>query len=257
MDNQMKPYYYDSFYGNETIVFLHGLGASSLSWEYQVDYFKENYRLIIPDIRGHGKSALGSDSFSFERCADDVYAILQDLNISKVHLCGFSFGGMVAFEFAVKYPDALHSFCAVNVLARFELNTPWMKSIYVLRRALARIFPLKWLAYFMGLTLFPNKEDAHLRRKMLLQSVFMKRAGYIRALDAMKGWSRENELDRIKVRALLIGSEFDYEIFDKKEELAQRMPNAQYIEIKGAHHFVIWEYADTFNRTYKSFLDLH
>lgn len=255
MDNQIKPYYYDSCHGDETIVFLHGLGASSLSWEYQVDYFKASYRLIVPDIRGHGKSALGAESYSFEGCADDIYVLLQRLDIKKVHLCGFSFGGMVAFEFAVKYPDMLLSFCAVNVLAHFELNSPDIHLLYQLRRALARIFPLKWLSYFMGLTLFPNKKDAHLRRKMLHQSVFMNRTGYIHALDAMRGWNLEEELEKIKVPTLLVGSEFDYSIFKDKEALAKKMPNASYHEIKGAHHFVIWECADEFNLVYKSFLD--
>jgi pimeloyl-ACP methyl ester carboxylesterase len=255
MDNHIKPYYYDSCHGDETIIFLHGLGASFLSWEYQVACFKQNYRVIAPDIRGHGKSPLGKEAFSFERCADDIYALLQGLDIKKVHLCGFSFGGMVAFEFAVKYPDMLLSFCAVNVLARFDLNSPGINLLYQLRRILARVLPLKWLAYLMSVTLFPNKKDAHLRRKMLRQSVCVNRPGYICAIDAMQGWSVEKELEKIKVPALLIGSEFDYALFKEKEELANMMPNASYHEIKGAHHFVIWEYADEFNRVYKSFLE--
>lgn len=255
MDNQIKPYYYDSFHGDETIVFLHGLGASSLSWEYQVACFKQSYRVIVPDIRGHGKSALGKEPFSFEGCADDIYALLQRLDIKKVHLCGFSFGGLVSFEFAIKYPEMLLSFCAVNVLARFDLNSPGINLLYHLRRVLARVLPLKWLAYLMAVTLFPNKKDAHLRRKMLQQSVCVNRPGYICAVDAMQGWSVEKELDKIKVPALLIGSEFDYALFKEKDELANMMPNASYHEIKGAHHFVIWEYADEFNRVYKGFLE--
>lgn len=255
MDKQNKLYYYDSYHGNEAILFLHGLGATSLSWEYQVDFFKEKYRLLIPDIRGHGKSPLDSDEFSFEACADDIYALLVTLGIHKVHLCGFSFGGMIAFEFAVKYPHMLLSFCAVNVLARFDLNSPMLRLIYPLRRIAARIMPLKWLAYLMALYLFPNIKDRDLRIKMVKHGAYVNRKGYICAIDAMEGWSVEKKLSRVNVKSLIIGSQFDYPIFMDKKKLAHSMPNAQYIEIEGAHHFVIWECADEFNRVYKSFLE--
>ncbi len=102
--NGIDYYYEDIGSADEVILFLHGLGTSSESWLYQIPFFEKEYRIILPDLRGEGRSSLGDASYSFSLCADDIALLLDKLNIKKVHLCGFSLGGMIASEFAVKYP---------------------------------------------------------------------------------------------------------------------------------------------------------
>ena len=249
----IKLHHIDIGNSKEVILFLHGLGANSDSWSEQTNFFKEDYRLIVPDLRGHGQSPFSDEAFSFELCADDIFYLLKELNIEKVHLCGFSVGGMIAFEFAVKYPERLHSFCVVNTLAWFKLFNFKEAFSFNLRRVLIKFFPLPVLALLMAHKLFKYK-DKRLRKKLIELSQSVNKKAYARFLEAMPDWDISQQLSFIKVKTLIIGSEFDYDIFKGKAELAESMPNAKFIEIKGAHHFVTWECADIFNTSYKEFL---
>jgi 3-oxoadipate enol-lactonase len=206
----------------EVIVFIHGLGASKSSWDEQALFFKENYELLIPDMRGHGQTPLGDEKFDFELCADDIYRLIESKNISKVHLCGFSMGGMVAFEFACKYPDKVSSLTVINTLASFNLPSIKLKLIYALRIALITLFPLATLAKLMGKKLFRDK-DQHLRDRLIDLSSKANKKGYLQGIKAMPNWSVMDKIDTIKATTLLVGSEFDYSIYDGKQELAKSM----------------------------------
>ena len=74
----------------ETIVFVHGLS--------------DNF-----DLRGHGQTELDDDEISIETYVEDLHGLLDDLNIDKINLVGFSMGGAVALDFAVRYPDIVSS----------------------------------------------------------------------------------------------------------------------------------------------------
>lgn len=249
----IKLHYADIGNADEVILFLHGLGADSGSWSEQADFFKEDYRLIIPDLRGHGNTPLGHERFSFELCADDLHLLLTKLHIKKVHLCGFSLGGMIAFEFAVKYPEMLHSFCIINTLASFKLLNFKEVLAFNLRRLFIRILPLKILARLMSKKLFTSK-DKHLRQRLIQMSAHVNKKAYKTFLEAMPNWDLTQQLSFIKVKSLIIGSEFDYDIFKGKAELAESMPDARYVEIKNCHHFVTWECASRFNTVYNKFI---
>ncbi len=250
----IQLHYKDIGCGQRVILFLHGLGANCESWQDQIDAFKEDYRLIIPDLRGHGQTPLGRETFSFEQCADDLYELLEDLFIDQVDLCGFSMGGMVAFEFAVKYPEKVRSFCVINTLASFHLNTLKEKLQYKVRQLLVNLLPLPTLAKIMGKKLF-DTQDQHLRQRLIKLSRHANKKSYKKALKQMVGWDKEQYLTFITMPALVIGSEFDYSVYDGKEKLAERLPQGSFIEIKGAHHFVTWERADEFNKIYKKFIE--
>lgn len=251
--NNIRLYYKDLGDSDEVIVFLHGLGATSASWLFQEEYFKE-YRLVLPDMRGHGKSEIGEGHFDFTTFASDIKELLDTLKIKKVHLCGLSLGGMVAFEFAARYSDMLHSLCIVNALDELVIKNSKTRFLYFMRKLLFKILPINFMGKILSYTLFPNSQDDNLRKLMMEHTKFVNRQGYIKTLDAMESWSVRKYIKNIYCKTLIIGSEYDYEIFEKKEEVAKRMKNAIFLEIKGAHHFVTWEKANEFNRIYKNFL---
>src|ERR1700739_3812939 len=71
------------------------LGCTLKMWEPQMAALTQIFRVIRYDRRGHGKSSVPPAPYSMERFGRDVLAILDDLNIEKVHWCGLSMGGMV------------------------------------------------------------------------------------------------------------------------------------------------------------------
>ena len=102
----------------EPIVLLHtGLQTGTTDFEKQREVLQESMKVIVPDLRGHGKSV--SDDFSnyFEDAADDLKETLDHLQVDQLHLVGCSLGGLVGLRFAKKYPDRLRSLTLSGITA--------------------------------------------------------------------------------------------------------------------------------------------
>jgi pimeloyl-ACP methyl ester carboxylesterase len=84
------------------LVLIHGLGSRKEAWIPQHE-LAEHYRLIIPDLRGHGENPYenGISMFSF---AEGIRDLLKDLKIDSAYICGLSLGGLVAQEFYKQFP---------------------------------------------------------------------------------------------------------------------------------------------------------
>ena len=93
----------------DVLVLLHGNGEDSGIFDKQINAFKEKYKVIAVDSRGHGKSPRGEGEFSLARFADDLEDILNENNIPKADILGFSDGGNVALLYALKHPERVRS----------------------------------------------------------------------------------------------------------------------------------------------------
>lgn len=98
--------YYETTGEGQGLILIHAGIAHSQMWDEQVKLFLKHYQVIRYDLRGHGKTQTEAVKFSN---AKDLNALLEHLNLSKVHLCGISMGGKVALEFALSYPDKVSS----------------------------------------------------------------------------------------------------------------------------------------------------
>lgn len=88
------------------LVLIHSGGMTGLTeYEEQSEFFSQrNFKVIRPDLRGHGQSEGPIDQY-FSHCAEDLHDTLEDLQIEKCHIAGVSIGGIAALLFAKKYPD--------------------------------------------------------------------------------------------------------------------------------------------------------
>jgi pimeloyl-ACP methyl ester carboxylesterase len=102
----------------EPIVFLHtGLQKGTTDFEKQREVLQESMKVIVPDLRGHGKSVSDDFSHYFEDAAEDLRETLEHLQVDQVHLVGCSLGGLVGLLFAKKYPDRLRSLTLSGITA--------------------------------------------------------------------------------------------------------------------------------------------
>ena len=87
----------------------HGLLGSHLDWydAGYVDALAENFRLILVDARGHGRSdhPPAPEDYRIQQFADDVIAIMEELQIRNLHFFGYSFGAMVGMELLLRHPE--------------------------------------------------------------------------------------------------------------------------------------------------------
>lgn len=95
----------------KTVVLIHGFAEDGDIWSHQINFLKEHFRLIIPDIAGSGKSELVGDA-NIETYADIIKEIIdiECPDATPVTLIGHSMGGYITLAFAEKYPGLLDSF---------------------------------------------------------------------------------------------------------------------------------------------------
>ncbi len=87
------------------MILLHGNGENHEYFSHQLEFFKNSYRVLAPDTRGHGKSPMGEGDFSLSKFADDLYDFMTEKNIKKAILLGFSDGANIALIFTLKFPS--------------------------------------------------------------------------------------------------------------------------------------------------------
>jgi pimeloyl-ACP methyl ester carboxylesterase len=95
------------------VLLLHGFGEDGNIWQHQIDFLKEQYCLIIPDLPGSGKSEMIAD-MSIEGMGECIKAIIDQEKLDTVVLLGHSMGGYITLAIAEKYPQLLSAFGLVH-----------------------------------------------------------------------------------------------------------------------------------------------
>ena len=98
------------------LVLLHGFPDFWYGWKSVIPDLKNDYKLIIPDMRGYNLSdkPKGVDNYKIEILMEDIKGLIENLGLGKAFLAGHDWGGAVAWAFAEKYPDLLHKVAILN-----------------------------------------------------------------------------------------------------------------------------------------------
>jgi len=87
------------------IIFIHGFPLNKSMWNKQMEALKDNYRVIAYDIRGHGKTDVGTLDFSIDLFVKDLLGFMDALKIEKTIICGLSMGGYIALNAIQNHPE--------------------------------------------------------------------------------------------------------------------------------------------------------
>ncbi len=113
--------YYEAHGAGDPILFIHGFPLSGELWRSLVPALEKKYRLIIPDLRGHGRSA-SSPEVTMADFADDLATLLDDVGESRpVVLVGLSMGGYISFEFYRRYRKRVRALVLANTRAQADI----------------------------------------------------------------------------------------------------------------------------------------
>ena len=240
-------YYLSSFSSHKpTVVFLHGLTANHTQCYKIIGILeKAGYSCLIPDLRGHGNSDKSKKRQLYEIPVfiEDIREIIDQENLSKVILAGYSFGGMISLGFAIDYPDQVSELILIStnyigplkhwgigfslpiwrgLLAFAGSALLWQrrKEYYYYRHDESLTY---WRATMLGFMTMPISLDLWMLREII-------------------SINYEKSLDKIKSRTLLIQS--DVEPFISKKEIAtmlSKIPNAKVVIAKQETHFIATE----------------
>jgi pimeloyl-ACP methyl ester carboxylesterase len=111
--------YYEIHGEGEPLLLLHGFNGSGQAFSDYLDAYKTNYRVILPDLRGHGRSTNPSGEFTHRQAAKDVYALLDKLGVERVKGIGTSTGGMTLIHMATQQPARVEAMIVVGATIYF------------------------------------------------------------------------------------------------------------------------------------------
>lgn len=210
-----------------------------------VDDLARDHRVLVPDLRGHGRSTVPDRQWKIADLADDLAGILDTLKIERVTLAGFSMGGMAAVNFALRHGARLTGLALMGTSAAAE------ELVRVAEvRALARIIELTGTPRFLAheaaratfSARFRKSEPGELARWQSAVRA-MSRRGLVHALRAVA--SRPSLLERlgeIAVPTLIAAGAEDHILHPKwSRAMHRRLPRSRLVVYPGAGHAVPME----------------
>ena len=130
--------YYEDRGEGEPLLLLHGGMGIGADWRHVFPADPDGYRVIVPDLRGHGRSTNPPRTFTFRQCAQDVLALVDHLRLPRVKAIGMSMGAKTLLHAATMRPDALSAMVLVSATPRFP-DTLRLAASQFTPEALARL----------------------------------------------------------------------------------------------------------------------
>jgi 3-oxoadipate enol-lactonase len=237
------------------VLLIHGLGSSSRDWENQLS-LGDHHELIIPDLRGHGRSSKPPGPYTIELFASDVAGLLEAIEVSPVVIVGISLGGMVAFQLAADHPEMVKRLVIVNALPVFETTSLSQRIQITIRKVMTRWLSMRRIGEVLSKRLFPDPAMESQRETMVVRWAENEKTAYQATFKAIVSWGGvADAMSRFDKPITVISSELDYVPPEEKTAHVDAMPTAEMLVIEAAHHGVPMEMPDRFNQVLGEILD--
>lgn len=115
--NQIEVQVHDYLGDGDAIIFLHFSSANLMMWQRIIPFFQDSYRVILVDLRGHGRSDRPNTSHHIDEMARDIAGMMERMEIKKAHIIGSSLGAEVGLSMAANYPDKVISLVCDGALS--------------------------------------------------------------------------------------------------------------------------------------------
>lgn len=243
--------------GDPTILLLHGLGATGDSWQLQFPPLIESgYRVLVPDMRGFGKSSFPGGTNNSQVMAEDVSRFLKKLDVSSINVMGISMGGTIALQFALDHPKMLESLILINTFARLRPKKLSYWLFYFVRYILIMVIGLPTQARYLVNNLFPNSDQEVLREAFFDQIVQADQDCYRSTIKSFIGFNITERLNEINTPTLVVTGAKDSVVPPTTQfELSENIPTARQVVIHDAGHALIVERPAEFNHAIMEFLN--
>jgi pimeloyl-ACP methyl ester carboxylesterase len=223
------------------VVLMHGFPLDRSMWTYQRSSVGSIYRVIAPDLRGHGHSAAPDGIYTVDEMADDVIEVLDSLQLTEqVVFGGLSMGGYLALSIAVRYPERVKGLMLMNT--RAAADTPEAATA---REQLARKVEASGNADPAVAVMLPklfSRKTFELHPELVdRMSAHMARTPARAVAGTLRGLAirpdRTADLPRIAVPTLVLAGAEDQLIpFEESERMAHALPNGKLVTIPDAGH---------------------
>jgi 3-oxoadipate enol-lactonase len=240
------------------VILLHPFPVHHEFWLPVATALSTRYRLILPDLRGHGESDVGEGPATMAKHAADLARVMDDAQIGRAPIVGVSIGGYAIFEFWRRHPARVTALGLCNTKAQAdntEARAARLQAAHeVLERGTEPFFE-SMSARVMGTTTRETRPDLvagalDMMRKMTPADVSQVQSGMAERPDSV------DTLKAINVPTLIITGEEDIFTGRNEAELLHRhIPNSELRVIPKAGHYAPWERPEEAVRLLRQFLD--
>lgn len=246
--------YYETIGQGDPIVFIHGLGSSSRDWEPQIEFFSQQYQVVVFDVRGHGRSGKPPGPYTIPLFTQDTAELIRSLDIAPAHVVGISMGGMIGFQLALDEPGLVRSLVVVNSGPEMVVRTLKERVGILQRFLIVRLLGMRKMGEVLSQRLFPKPEHGELRRMFVERWAENDPRAYREAMKAIVGWSVSDRLGDIRSPLLAIAADEDYTPVEQKAAYVARIEGAELVVIEDSRHGTPVERPEAFNEAVKTFL---
>lgn len=243
--------YYEEHGSGEPLLLIMGFTVSSIGWHWNLPAFAQTFRTIVFDNRGVGRSDKPDTPYSMAMFAADTVGVLDHLGIAQAHVFGISMGGMIAQEFALRYPQRVktlilgctHCGGANAVLSQDPEVLHLLQHIETVDVQQAALIMTKVAVtpWFLQ-----RHMDVLLQLNQLSLQYPTPHHGMVRQMEAIHGHDTYDRLPQITVPTLVVtGKEDGLVPPENSITLARRIPHADLVMLANASHLFNIELPDT------------
>jgi 3-oxoadipate enol-lactonase len=250
--------FYDVTGSGPSVVLLHPFPVHHELWLPIVRILSSRYRLILPDLRGHGESSLGNGAATMQKHAADIARVMDDAGVDRAPLIGVSIGGYAMFEFWRRFRDRVTALVLCNTKAQADSPEARANRLQaaddVLQRGTEPFFE-GMIQKLLGETTRRSRPDLaegalRMMRKMSAENVAGVQRGMAERPDSVPA------LKTITVPTLIVtGDEDVLTGLPEAELMKQSIPGSQMKVVAKAGHYSPWEQPEEVGRLLRQFLD--
>jgi 3-oxoadipate enol-lactonase len=240
------------------VVLLHPFPAHHEFWLPVSGALATRYRLILPDLRGHGESGIGEGPALMSKHAADIARVMDDAEVGRAPMIGVSIGGYVVFEFWRKYPGRIAAMGLCNTKAPSDNAEASAGRLQIAAEVLERgtePFFESMIPKLFGKTTRENRPDVvegglHMMRKMSPADIAQVQRGMAERADSA------DTLKAINVPVLIVTGDEDVMTGIKEAEfMRQHIAGSHMQVIAKAGHYSPWEQPQSAGPLLRNFLD--
>jgi len=235
------------------VTFSHSLACSLRMWDGQVVAFKDRFRILVYDTRGHGESEAPKGPYTLDMLAEDLRQLLADLKIKRTHFVGLSMGGMIGQVLALTDPGLFDRvvFADTGHTQTPETRKQWEERIQTAETKGMEPLVQPTLERWFTEDFRKKQKPAVDRIAALIRSTPV--PGYVGCCHAISKLNTTARLKEIKRPVLAIAGEQDAAAPGTRT-IGENVPGAKLVMIPQAAHIASIEQAEAFNRALREFL---
>jgi 3-oxoadipate enol-lactonase len=237
--------------GAPWLVLSHSLACSGRMWDPQVEAFKDRYRILNYDMRGHGQSEAPQGAYTLDMLADDVLSLMDSLKIRSAVYCGLSIGGMIGQTLALRKNPPFERMVLADTTHTQppEALKQWEDRIRIAEsQGMAALVDSTMERWFT-----PAFRSSPAAQKIAALVRATPVPGYVGCGRAIMGLNTTARLKDIRLPVLAITGESDGAAAGTRH-IGETVPGAKFVSIPNASHIANIEQPEAFTRALRDFL---